>query len=99
MLVRFASWLQAHSRPQSDGRSTTDAVAGDPRTNATSTSPMFYDADRHLGSDSQVACSSKGTRARMARALPFSATGIAYPLNDRTGLFPGQEAGADALAT
>ena len=61
---------------------------------ATSTNPMFHDADERLGSDSKVVMFKQGSEGMCG---PCAAL-LSSPLNDRTGLFPGWEAGADPHA-
>ena len=68
-------------------------------TTAASTSLTFHVADEHLGSSSKVAMFKQGSEGTHGPRLAFLSDSGPYPLNDRTGLFAGWEAGADALAS
>ena len=93
-------WPQAHSRLQSDGRSTTDTVAGDPRTNGRLHQSNYCDAHERLGSVSKSPCVGLGVRACIACAFPLHSDNKAGASNDRTAqVFPERKLGADALAS
>ena len=73
MNVRYASWPLAHSRPQSDGRSAPDCRRRPAYQRPPPQIQCFTMLTSASGRTAKSPCSSKGARARMARALSFSA--------------------------
>ena len=72
--VCYASWLQAYSRPQSNDRSTIDAVAGDLRTNGHLLLSIFCGVHGRLVSDNEFALFKQASKGYVVRVLLLSAT-------------------------